>query len=72
MKNSLTSLLRDPKGNFRVKIAAASALMYYPTGQGMEQLRHVLASETNLQVRQFLTSSFQTMATSQNPNTQHL
>ena len=72
MKNVLTNLLRDPSGNFRVKIAAVSAILYYPSVQGLDLIHYILGSETNAQVRQFLISTVKTLASAKNPNTQYL
>ena len=72
VQNSLLDLLRDPNGNFRVKIAAAAAYMYYPSVEVLTKIRFIITKETNVQVRQFLISTLQTMATTHNPTTQHL
>lgn len=66
-------ILRDPSNSFRARVAAVQALLDDVTDDKIVDLMGtVLSSETNNQVKHYITSALMTIASSKNPCTSPL
>ena len=68
MWNVLVRIMRDAKDSFRVRIAAAQVILDEQVStEVLEQIRLLLPTETNSQVRNYVLTALRTISASHNP-----